>query len=280
MTRLAVVVITRDRADELLHALGRLAALPERPEVVVVDNGSRDGTPARVRARHPGVRVIALGEDRGAAGRTVGVRATGARYVAFADDDSWWAPGALARAAARLDANPQLAIVAGRVLLGEEERLEPACAAMEATPLAGGRVLGFVACGAVVRRAAFLAAGGFDPRLGVGGEEQLLAADLAARGWELVYDPDVVAHHHPSPVRDRTRRRAVQVRNDLWFAWRRRRHPLRATTRAATAALRDPAIRRGTVGALRGARWAHASRQAVPGWLETELALLSEHSAR
>jgi GT2 family glycosyltransferase len=73
-----------------------------------------------------------------------------------------------------------------------------------ADDLPGPPLLGFIACGAVVRRDAFLEVGGFDARLGVGGEEELLALDLAARGWGLAYVDEVVAHHYPSPSRVKT----------------------------------------------------------------------------
>jgi GT2 family glycosyltransferase len=280
--RVAVVVITRNRADELLSTLERLTALPERPEVVVVDQGSRDGTVARVRERFPAVRLIALADNIGAAGRTVGARAVDAPYVAFADDDSWWEPGALARAEALLDAHPSLALVAGRVLVGPEQRLEQVCAAMAASPLPpragvpGPRVLGFVACGAIVRRSAFLDAGGFSARAGVGGEEELLAAELAAGGWQLAYREEVVAYHHPSPVRDRERRRAIQARNRLWFAWLRRRPraALRITLATVAAAARDHAVRAGLLRAVAGARWVIRARRPVPEWLEADLRLL------
>jgi GT2 family glycosyltransferase len=200
-------------------------------------------------------------------------------YVAFCDDDSWWEPGALARATAVLDAHPHVAGIAGRVLLGEQERLEPACAAMADSPLRadpelpGPRVLGFVACAAIVRRAPFLEVGGFHPRMRIGGEEQLLAADLAARGWPLVYRDDVVAHHHPSPVRDRARRRAIQVRNDVWFAWlrRHRRRALGVTAAALRTAAGERAARAGLMKALAGAPWVLAERRPVPGWLEADL---------
>ena len=280
----AVVIITRDRVDELLHTLGRLDGLPERPGVVVVDQGSGDDTPARVRRAYPAVRVLALDGDRGAAGRNVGVEAVDARYIAFCDDDSWWAPGALRRAAAVLDANPDLAVVAARVLLNDDQRLDPACAAMAVSPLPraargpGPSVLGFVACGAIVRRTAFLGAGGFHPGLGIGGEEQLLAVDLAAAGWKLVYRDDVVAYHHPSPRRDRRRRCTLQVRNELWFAWLRRdaRVVARVTLRAGRAAIREPAARRGLLQALRGARWVLGDRRPVPAWLEADLRQISK----
>jgi GT2 family glycosyltransferase len=280
--RIAVVIITRDRRDELLRTLDILAALPERPVVVVVDNGSGDGTPAAVREAHPAVEVIARITDAGAAARTVGVRIVDSPYVAFCDDDSWWAPGSLTRAADLLDADPRLGLVAARVLVGPDEHLEPACAAMAASPLApepglpGPRVLGFVACGAVVRRSAYLAVGGFAPHHGVGGEEALLATDLAAAGWRLTYVDELVAYHHPSGVRDRTRRRAITVRNDLWFAWQRRplAHAVRHTVRAAAAARRDPAARAGVTAALRGLPRALRGRRPVGDALARELALL------
>jgi len=280
--RVAVVIITRDRADELLHTLARLAGLAERPHVVVVDQGPGQRAVAAVRRRFPTVQVIELDDDHGAAGRNVGVRAVDSPYVAFCDDDSWWAPGALARAARLLDEHPDLGLIAGRVLVGDDEQLEPACAEMAASPLDGDpglpgrRVLGFVACGAVVRRAAFLAAGGFTRRLGVGGEEQLLAVDLAARGWELVYRDDVVAHHHPSQIRDRRRRDELRVRNQLWFAWLRRRHPtaLRISRAALLAAARQPVARTGLLHAVSGAPWALANRRPVPAWLEADLRAL------
>ena len=43
--------------------------------------------------------MVALPVNAGAVARTTGVRHTTTPYVAFADDDSWWEPGALDRAA-------------------------------------------------------------------------------------------------------------------------------------------------------------------------------------
>src|SRR4051794_22366336 len=109
--------------------------------------------------------------------------------------------------------------------------MDPVCSAMAASPLAarpglpGPAILGFVACGAVVRRTAFLDAGGFNPRFGIGGEERLLALDMATGGWELAYVDSVVAHHHPDADAARPGRRARTLRNDLWTTWLRRRLP-------------------------------------------------------
>ncbi len=263
--RAAVVIATRNRRDSLLRTLERLESLPEQPEVIVVDNGSSDGTAAAV-AVSRGSRLIPLRRNHGAAARTIGARAADAPYVAFCDDDSWWEPGALSLGVDLLEMHPCLGLVAARVLVGPEGREDPVCALMADSPLAkngggpGARVLGFVACGSIVRRSAFLEAGGFDACLGIGGEEELLAIDMADRGWRLAYVPEVVASHHPEPKPDGgAARRRLQVRNALWCAWLRRPLPRAAaiTARAAVRASRDPVARRGLCDAL-----AHSARVA------------------
>jgi len=283
--RVTVVMITRDRRDEVLSTLGRLLFVPDRPPVIVVDNGSSDGTAAAVANAYPQVRVEALGQNTGAAGRTAGVRLAGTPYVAFSDDDSWWAPGSLARAADVLDAVPRLAVVAGRILVGSSDRVDDVCRVMSTSPLppvpgAGPGVLGFVACGAVVRRDAYLEVGGFHERYGVGGEESLLAIDLASRGWSCAYVEDVVAHHHPSAVRDHTQRRAREVRNELWTLWL-RRPAVRAVLDTATLlprALGDAGARAGLARAVAGWSWVGRERAPVSAALERRLRLVEAES--
>lgn len=280
--RISVTIVTRDRRDSLLGTIDRLQALPERPPITVVDNDSTDGTVAAVRAAWPSVDVVPLPHNLGAAARTIGVARSRAPYVAFSDDDSWWAPGALSRAADVLDAHSGLGLLAARVLVGADERDDPVCALMASSPLArkpmapGPSVLGFIACGAVVRRSAYLAVGGFHRRFGIGGEEELLAADLAARGWNLCYVGGVLAHHHPSPSRDPRRRRQIQARNALWFAWL-RRHPRTALGRTMMAlahARTDPATRPALIEALRGLPWIVRERRRLPRRIESALRLL------
>jgi GT2 family glycosyltransferase len=280
-----IVIATRNRGPELLGTLTRLRTLHEQPPIMVVDNGSTDGTAELVRTHHhPGVQVVGLRRNQGGAARTVGARLVDSPYVAFSDDDSWWAPGALSRAAELLDRHPRLAVLAARVLVGPEERLDPVCAEMAHSPLPsaddlpGPSVLGFIACGAVVRRTAFLEVGGFDVRLGVGGEEELLAVDLAARGWGLAYVHEVVAVHHPSPSRDPSGRRRVQVRNALWSAWLRR--PLggaaRQTAHLAALALHQRGARSGILLALLGLPWVLRERRPVHPELEAALRTLAD----
>jgi GT2 family glycosyltransferase len=277
--RVTVVVMTRDRWPDLQTSLPHHEA-----PVILVDNGSSDGTPRLVREHFPDVDVVGLRENHGSVARNIGVQRATTPYVAFADDDSWWTPGALARAADVLDAHPRLAVLAGRMLIGEQERPDPICALMADSPLPGAddlpgpSVLGFLACGAVVRRDAFLAAGGFDDVVFFMGEEERLALDLATLGWGLAYVDEVVAHHHPSPSRDSVERQARALRNRLLTMLLRRPWPV--VLPAVLADLRAGragrlAVRQALVRLPRALR----QRRRVPAEVEALRRLLDEPTA-
>ncbi|MFE9674112.1 glycosyltransferase family 2 protein [Streptomyces sp. NPDC006259] len=250
--RITVAVITRDRPRSLLRTLDALAALPERPPVIVVDNGS-DGATREVVGAHPAaVRLIRPGANTGAVGRNLAVREAATPYVAFSDDDSWWEPGSLRRAADLLDASPRLGLVAARTLVGPERAEDPLNDVLAASPLPwepdlpGQPVLGFLACACVARRDAFLDAGGYHPLLFFGGEETLLAYDLAAGGWGVTYEPSLTARHHPEPGGRGGRSHQVR-RNEVLTLVLRRPFPvaLRAGARLAVSAVSgEPGARR------------------------------------
>jgi GT2 family glycosyltransferase len=263
-----VVIASRDRQAQLDATLPRHRALGA--PVIVVDDAS--AMPLDVPAE-----VVRLERSRGGAARNAGVEAARTPYVALTDDDGWWEPGALARAAALLDTHPRLAVVQAHVLVGPARRDDPTCVAMAATPLTpdhdqpGHPILSFIACAVVVRREAFLACGGFSARLGVGGEEELLGWDLLTAGWQLSYVPEVVAHHDPPPAPGgRPARRVAQLRNALWSAWLRR--PAGAAARASAAALARAPLDRTTLRAAReaaaGAPWVLRERRVSPPRVE------------
>jgi GT2 family glycosyltransferase len=278
---ITVVIATRNRARELDRTLRCLFALPERPHVIVVDNASSDGTSESVRREHPDAEVIALGRNMGATARNVGVACATSRYVAFSDDDSWWEPGSLRRAAAVLETHPGLGIVAARVLVGADGRPDPVNALMAASPLAAGglpgpRVLGFLGCAAVVRRTAFLSVGGFSDLLFFGAEEQLLALDLASAGWSLAYLEGVTARHWPSDLRDVAGRRSLDQRNRVLIAWMRR--PVRVALQDTAALARrmghDPQARTAFAALALGLPRALRQRRPVPPDVEAQARLL------
>jgi GT2 family glycosyltransferase len=281
--RVAVVIVVRNGRHRITRALAQLTALPEAPEVVVVDNASTDGTPEHVGEAFPAVRVVRLEENLGAAGRNAGVAAVDAPYVAFAEDDSWYEPGALRLAADLLDAHPRLALINAHVLVGPDRRPEPLHDDMVGTlgpeddgGLPGHRILSFLEGVSIVRRSAFEAVGGFDRRLGLGGPEEHLAADLLAAGGELRYVPAVRAVHEPDHGTPSAHVRRLGLRNALWFAWGRR--PLRPALRWTVHLLRDSPPDRATglalLDAVRGLPRVLVTRRPLPAPVEADMARL------
>ncbi|WP_409079812.1 glycosyltransferase family 2 protein [Pusillimonas sp. SM2304] len=240
-------MLTHNRSEELCRSLAHLLALPEQPLVIVVDNASTDDTLDCVSARFPQARLVRAERNLGAAGRNLGVEHVRTPYVAFSDDDTWWAPGSLHTAADLLDGHPDIAVLNACIAVGPEARPDPACTAMASSPLeavagVGPRLTGFMAGAAVMRTSAFIRAGGYWRAFFIGGEEALLALDILDANGLIVYAPALQMHHWPSKARDDGLRRRLIARNGIWTAWLRLPWRL-AWRRTLQAVLRLPTWR-------------------------------------
>jgi len=272
-----VVIATYNRAASLQRTLEHLAALPDRLPIIVVDNGSSDAT-AGVLADAPAtVTALTLPTNIGAAARTRGVQAAKSAYIAFCDDDCWWAAGSLPRATALLDAYGDVALLNARVLVNDEGHVDPACRLMSASDLPkttacpGRAIAAYMAGACVMRRDAFLGVGGYHRRFHLGAEESLVALDLLAAGQAMMYCPDLVLYHHPSALQRNTdQRRRLVLRNRLWTTWLRHRPAcaFAATSALARAGTRDPVARAALLEALRGLPWVLRERRPVPRSVE------------
>jgi GT2 family glycosyltransferase len=190
----------------------------------------------------------------------------------------------MSRAADVLDDHPRLALVNARVLVGPQEREDDISAEMAQSPLPaaldqpGHPLLSFCACAVLVRASALLDSGGFDARLLVGGEEELLSWDLASAGWQMSYLPELVVHHHPPPNAGRPERREIGIRNTLWTTWLRR--PAGPAAMRTARVLRhlppDRVSVRGVARAVAGAPWVLRERQVSPPHVERMRRLLEE----
>jgi GT2 family glycosyltransferase len=176
----AVVVCTRDRPEQLERTLAALRrALRPGDELIIVDQS------ARAHEGRDGARVIA---DRGpglSRARNVAMRATGAEWLAFVDDDCRPEPDWGEALVAEIAAHPEAAMVCPRVDPGPlppGDYLEVTTFPVERAVLRRGRRthparLGFGVCTAV-RREVALALGGWDERLGPGVEPFPAADDM------------------------------------------------------------------------------------------------------
>jgi GT2 family glycosyltransferase len=282
--RVTVVIITRNRCAELRRTLDRMTTLPERPAIVVLDNASDDETTAMARQCFPSVQTVRLERNCGAVARNLGVMLARTPYVAFCDDDVWWDPGAIRLAADALDAHVDVAVVVGRIMVEPAGTVDPIVRELKASPvpgparLPGPALVSFLAGVSMVRAGAFTDAGGFSARLWLGGEEELLAIDLATQGWYLCFLDDVVVHHQPSSTRENRQRRHDGIRNTLWFTWLRR--PLwRAVRRTVVIARSVPPDRVSLSAfghALAGLGWVLRERRVVPPRVEAAIRLVED----
>ncbi|CDP84531.1 MULTISPECIES: glycosyltransferase family 2 protein [Mycolicibacterium] len=284
--KVSFVIASRNRSEELASVVTRLLDTTDCP-IIVADNGSADGSVPimrRIAAQSPErVTLLELGSNLGAVARNVGVAACRTPYVAFCDDDSWWDPAAPALGAEIFDRFPQTAVLAARTEIWPHGREDPLVQQLAASPLGhrtdlpGPSILGFLACSAMVRKSAFQAAGGFSHILHFRGEEQLLALDLAASGWELCYCPELTAVHHPSVNRPTSAAQdARSVRNDVLTTWLRRPlpHCVRASVRLLGAATRDVEHARAATEAVVRLPDVLMHRRRLPATVEQALAVL------
>jgi glycosyltransferase involved in cell wall biosynthesis len=113
--RLSVIIPVYNGAAFLAEAIASIQAQHYRDlEVVVVDDGSTDGT-TEVAARFAGVRRLVQGHRGPAAARNRGLQAADGDLVAFLDADDWWSAVKLAVQVPRLLDDPQLDAVSGHI---------------------------------------------------------------------------------------------------------------------------------------------------------------------
>ncbi|MCX7370841.1 MAG: glycosyltransferase family A protein, partial [Alphaproteobacteria bacterium] len=106
---ISVVVPSFNRATLLPETLDAILAQSVPPlEVIVIDDGSTDGTTAMLAARYAGrVRVLRIENAGDLAARNAGLREARGRLVAWCDSDDVWQPGFLAAMAALWRAEPR-----------------------------------------------------------------------------------------------------------------------------------------------------------------------------
>lgn len=109
MARVSVILPTYNRAYVLRRAIDSvLAQTFQDVELVVIDDGSTDPTPALL--ADYGQRIISLRQDNAGVSRArnTGIRAASGELIAFLDSDDAWLPEKLARQVAALDGQPQM----------------------------------------------------------------------------------------------------------------------------------------------------------------------------
>lgn len=186
-------------------------------EVLVVDNGSTDGTAGAVERHELDPRVIRRHRNEGVSARNHAFAVAQGEYLLLIDDDSYPIDGAAVQSMRYLDAHSRCAAVVGRIELPD--------GGLEASALPG-----VVANGAVVLRKAVIdEVGGFPTEFFRQAEEYDLSFRIWNAGWtierfeDLVYRHEKVAGNRTAPLIHR-----MDMRNNLILVDRYLPQPWRA----------------------------------------------------
>ena len=279
----AAVVVAFESGDHLLGAVSSLLADASAgvPEVVVVDNSSRDGSVAQVRATWPSVQVVTPTRNLGyAAGANAGIACTQAAVVAVCNPDLVQAVGTSAAVLERFDREPGIGAIGPRVVDVHGAIYPSARAQPSIVDAVGHAVLGawwpnnsftrryhqrdadtgvardvdWVSGASMwLRRDALDSVGGWDEAYFMYVEDVDLCWRLRRAGWRVVYEPrGLVTHVQGASTAHRPLRMIVEHHRSWYrFADRRWRGARRALLAPVAVFL---AVRAALLVALEAAR--------------------------
>lgn len=245
----------RAMLDVALASLERQSAAPL--EVIVVDNGSTDGTAEHLRQRWPAVEVVALAENAGfAAGVNRGLERARGEYVALVNNDVELDPDFLRELEAGLVGDPGAASAASKMVRFDDRTVIDATGdtlRWSGVALQRGqgerdrgqydrseRVFSACAGAALYRRSAFDAVGMFDEAFFAYLEDVDWGFRAQLAGFGCIYVPTAIAYHVGSAT---TRREGkpdpffygLPRRNNVWMVLK--NYPASALLRSAPALL-------------------------------------------
>jgi hypothetical protein len=190
-----IVFLVFDRRDELRTSLRKMLLEsdydPDKVEVIVVDNGSSDGSAAMVVEEFPQVRLIRRTTNCGVSGWNEGFAVARGDYVLALDDDCYLPPDGLRRsiaAAREHDAD----LVSFRVISTADPEW------VFSDEYRTGLFM-FWGCAVLVRREPLQQLVGYDPEIFVWANELEFMIRFLDRGYRHLHLPDVVAQHMKEP---------------------------------------------------------------------------------
>jgi len=208
--KLSLVICSRNRASQLEETLKTLVHLewPPSSELIIVDNGSSDGTRSLIdgfKSQAPVQVVDAFEPQRGlGTARNRGWRLAKGEILAFTDDDCYPKKECLQLVIDCFQEDPRLGFLGGRILLHDPTdypiTIQESDTRHEILPgefIKAGLIQG---ANMAIRRTALESVGGFDSRLGTGAlfscEDVDVVARISAKGWHGAFDPRPLVYHH------------------------------------------------------------------------------------
>jgi GT2 family glycosyltransferase len=215
---ISVVVVNWNRRDLLKACLQSLKhqQINQPFEVVVVDNGSSDGSPEMLATEsvgNPLVRVVLNRENRGfCAANNQGFAASDTEFVALLNNDAEAEPGWLQALASAFEGRPDVGMAASKILVYEDpRRIDKVGHLIYPDGQNRGRGTGELdrgqydrleevlwpdGCAAMYRRSMLQQIGGFDEDFFAYADDAELGLRARIAGWKCLYMPGAVVRHH------------------------------------------------------------------------------------
>jgi GT2 family glycosyltransferase len=212
--RASVIVVNRNGLRYLQTCLEALLAQEVEGgfEVVMVDNGSTDGSVADVRERWPQVRVIEAGTNLGfAGGNNLGMRQARGRHLVLLNNDTRVRQGWLQALVSASEADRQVGAVASKLVYMDRPGIIQNAGSLVLTDGSGGdrgsgeedrgqydgreEVFAACGCGVLYTRAMLEDVGMFDETFFLYYEDTDLSWRIQLRGWRILYEPAAVIEH-------------------------------------------------------------------------------------
>lgn len=210
-------ILVYNRKEDVRVSLQKIAQDLEYPrerlEIIVVDNASTDGVGETIAREFPDVKLVVIPKNQGVAGWNAGFEAGRGDYFLVLDDDSTPAPGPGFKAAIRyLEENRKVGILACNIVGGlfTTQELEDK-----------QEWVGFVGCGAIIRRAVVEAVGGYARWLHLYSHEWEYGIRCLNSGFHIRYFEQCIVSHRSSSVNRSSRRMiAYTTRNELLIVYK------------------------------------------------------------
>lgn len=209
----SIVIVTKNRKEELRRALASCLKQDTTCEILVVDDASTDGTVNMVKEEFGSVRLICHAKSGGYITRRnqAAHLATG-RYIISIDDDAEFStPSIVQQVLSNFDDPHIAAISIPHADVRISSRLKTP------TPNGAGRwvVASYIGTAHAVRRDIFLVLGGYREALLHNSEERDFCIRLLDHGYVVRLGTGDPIFHHTSPIRDSQRGRMLERRNDI-----------------------------------------------------------------
>ena len=212
-----IVITTKNRKDELRRALQSALAQTGSIEVLVIDDGSEDGTAEMVRTEFPQVRIERSEVSRGLIVQRNRAALLAAAPIIFSidDDAAFSSPQVVEQTLAEFD-DPRI----GAVAIPYREPNKGDCVMQQAPSRDGIWVANsFIGTAHAVRRDIFLQLGGYREALFHQGEEGDFCIRMLDQGYIVRSGNADVIYHYESPRRDFRRLDYYGPRNSVLYVW-------------------------------------------------------------